>query len=159
MKVIIKKEPIKLKDKILSISICLSIGILALTFSIKDIVTPLIKKLTYVETSAEIIDYSINSNGNKTIIVEYQVNRETYTKTFDSHFSTPEDIGTQIIISYNPKNPTKTNLDTNTISNPFFCFIFGTLFIFIGIKIFSLPTKKTNYVQQSNGFFTDDEST
>lgn len=104
------------------------------------------KKEKYIEKDAAIIDYSINEEYLKAIIVQYEVDGEIYTKQDNIYTSDPKEIGETISIYYNPNNPDDIILQKDFFSKYFYIILGGT-FTFIGLVflgVFYLRNKKSN---------------
>ena len=117
------------------------IGIFLIFFSIKTIKEYKEKNETYVETTAVVIDYDMNSDGLEAIIVEYTVNGEAYKKVSNIYSNNPKDIGSSVSVKYNPNNP-KDAIWTNDSINVILP-ISGVLFTGIGIFVVISSIKKS----------------
>lgn len=142
-------------------AILLIIGIGLIILSYNTITTYNEKNKTYVETTAQVVDYAYDSEGLQAIIVEYQVNSKSYRKTSNSYSNMPSSIGTTVSIKYNPNNPQDAiwTTDSTNIVLP----IVAVVITLVGILavIFSLKSKKkedvitTNATEQSNGLYSN----
>lgn len=116
------------------------VGIGLLFFSIKTITSYNEKNSTYTQLTAEVTDYATDDEGLKAIIVEYQVNGNTYTKTSNAYSNTPKSIGTKVDIKYNPSSPSDAIWvsDSTNIVMP----LFGGVFTLVGIIVVVMSAKK-----------------
>lgn len=98
------------------------------------------KDSAFVETVAEVIQYKYNSDGLRAIVVEYEVDGNTYTKVSNSYSSSPKSIGTEVGIKYDPINPSDAiwSSDSTNVIMP----IFSIIFITAGIFVIVLAVKK-----------------
>lgn len=98
------------------------------------------KDSAFVGTVAEVIQYKYNSEGLRAIVVEYEVDGNTYTKVSNSYSSSPKSIGTEVGIKYDPINPSDAiwSSDSTNVIMP----IFAAIFTIAGVAVIVLAVKK-----------------
>ncbi len=136
------------------------VGICILLFSVLNIRNYNQKNETYIETTSKVVDYAYNDEGLEAIIVEYTVDGQSYRKTSNSYSNMPKSKGSEVMIKYNPDNPSDVIWvkDSANIVLP----LLGGLFTLVGIIIFVINVKKvktqkdTPTAQQSNSLYNGD---
>ena len=136
-------------------------GILFLFISISTIKTYNEKNKTYIETNSKVVDYEYNEDGLQAIVVEYVVNGETYKKVSNTYSNMPQEIGTVVLVKYNPVNPQDAiwSSDSTNIIFP----IVSVVFILTGVIVIIISIKKRKnekiteeqVIEQDNGLYNN----
>lgn len=109
------------------------IGGALLWFSVSSIKTYNDKNETFKPVVATVVDYNQNDEGLQAIVVEYEVDGETYRKASNSYSNMPKSIGSTVEVKYNPLNP-KDAIWVNDSTNIIMPLI-GGVFALIGVII------------------------
>ena len=118
------------------------------------------KNSHYVETTSRVVDYRVDSEGLKAIVVEYVVDGISYYKDSNGYSNRPKKIGTIVKVKYNPDNPGDSiwSFDIGNILLPLgtFAFLaFGGGFSGCGIKkLYDMYKIKEKCKLQSNGLYS-----
>lgn len=156
----IPAKPVKPWPAILLSLIFIIVGIILLFISISFIKTYNEKNKTYIAIKSKIVDYKYNDEGLQAIVVEYAVDGQIYQKISDTYSNMPKNIGTEVLIKYNPANPQDiiwTSDNTNII-----LLIAGGIFFLMGLIIVIFCIKSVNnqkmmeeqVVKQANGLYS-----
>ena len=118
------------------IFLAVGIGVLFMGFSQKEVYDE--KNASYIETTAYVVDYNYNDDGLQAIVVEYEVDGETYTKASNTYSSMAKTLGTAVQIKYNPDLPKDAIWvnDSNNIVMPIFGGVFSLSGLFIMVQGF-----------------------
>ena len=109
------------------------VGVALLIYAVKTISSYNEKNETYQEIIGRVVDYDYDTEGLMALIVEYQVNGNTYRKISNEYSDNPRTIGSEVSLKYNPDNPEDTiwtNDSTNVVLP-----VFGGLFTLVGALI------------------------
>ena len=129
-------SPIDGKTLIIGI-VCLLIGIALGVYSFFSIKNHDEQSKTFIETNSVVVDYKIDVDENgeelRAIIVEYEVDGRKYRKESNDYSTIYRSIGDNVLIQYNPNNPTEAiwKNDTGNIIVP----IVAGLFVIVGIIV------------------------
>lgn len=109
------------------------VGTLVLCYSISNIITYNKKNEIFIETTSRVVDYNVDSDGLRAIVVEYEVDGQTYRMASKSYSNIPKSIGTEIDVKYNPDAPQDAiwSFDSSNIFLP----LFGIVFILVGVMV------------------------
>lgn len=100
------------------------------------------KKETYIETTATVVAYAHNTNDLEAIIVEYQVDGNSYRKQSNTYSIMPKAKGAKVQVKYNPNDPSDAIFvhDSSNIVFP----LVGIVFILAGIFAFIRGIRSMN---------------
>lgn len=113
--------------------IFIGIGIMLLRLDFSSIKIYNTKNEVFIETTSKVISCNRNEHGLKSIVVEYVVDGKTYQKESKSYFNSSRNIGTEVLLKYNPKNPKESILFLDTIY--IYLQVFAVCFIVGGILL------------------------
>ncbi|MGN1371957.1 MAG: DUF3592 domain-containing protein [Candidatus Coprovivens sp.] len=137
------------------------VGIALLYFSFLTIKTYSEKNKTFVEITSKVVDYVSDDEGLQAIVVEYEVDGQTYQKVSNVYSSMPKSIGTEVSIKYNPSNPQDAiwASDSTNIFLPLIAVMFTLAGIFIMVSSIKNGKKQkildTQVFEQSNGLYSN----
>lgn len=114
------------------------IGVYMFSFYLTDVVTYLYNYNHYSEVNGKIVGYSLGENNQKSMVISYEVNNETYkiTSTFTDEENYP--VGNGIVVKYDEKNPEKYILGNEKL-------YFGYIVIGLTMFIFGLMGMISSY--------------
>lgn len=118
---------------ILGIIFCV-VGVVLLIFGINNINDYNKKNEKYIEITSRVVDYKEQYDEDEllyAIVVEYEVDGKVYRKASNTYTTNPKSEGSEVIIKYNPNNPTDI-IWKNDVSNIILPIV-GGLFTAIGL--------------------------
>ena len=109
------------------------VGIASTIYGVSHAKNQNLKEKEYIETEGTVINHRESDSEDETfaIVVEYQVGNQKYQKTSSEYTSSPKQIGSKVIIKYNPTNPSEAIFKGDKSS--FMIILIGVAFTVCGI--------------------------